>query len=356
MNGAWITLQDIHEAQDHDIIMSWMKSLFQMTADEGFDISKHINKLLGWYEQIILANDPEFPITDTMFKSIITNSLPSSWHMFTKPYVRRRMGIAQIDYEMRIPASKLIGIIKEEYDRRQNKFGNHENSPAIANTLKTKSKGFSKFNLQQRIGKPSLMHRIDFKSKWCNRCKSTTHNTDDCRHTGTTPCDYCGKYGHNVYQCRKRKFDHQPPQSNKKPKREVSNAGEEIVAIVSTASDDIDMDDTNDQITFDPSEKGQNFNFDVPMSDMVTNDDRLIYYDWLADSATTSHVTNQCDTFINYERLTNKLVLGVGNNESHAIGRGTVELESYYNGQKFIIKLEDVLHIPDTRNSLISLG
>ena len=68
---------------------------------------------------------------------------------------------------------------------------------------------------------------------------------------------------------------------------------------------------------------------------MSTNDDRLIYYDWLADSATTSHVTNQRDAFINYEPLTNKLVLGVGNNETHAIGRGTVELESNFNGQKF---------------------
>ena len=132
--------------------------------------------------------------------------------------------------------------------------------------------------------------------------------------------------------------------------------GEEVVVIVSMARDDIDMDDMNDQITFDPSKKDQNFNFDVPMSDMVANDDRLIYYDWLADSATTSHVTNQHDAFINYERLTNKLVLGIGNNEAHAIGQGTVELESDYNGQKFIIKLEDVLHIPETRNSLISLG
>jgi len=37
----------------------------------------------------ILANDPEFSVTDTMFKSIITNSLLPSWHAFTKPYVRR---------------------------------------------------------------------------------------------------------------------------------------------------------------------------------------------------------------------------------------------------------------------------
>ena len=49
-NSAWIALQDIHEAQDHDTITSWMKSLFQTVADEGSDIPKHINKLLGWYE------------------------------------------------------------------------------------------------------------------------------------------------------------------------------------------------------------------------------------------------------------------------------------------------------------------
>ena len=97
-----------------------MKSLFQTVADEGSDISKHINKLLGWYKRIILANDPEFSITNTMFKSIITNSLPSSWHMFTKPYVQCHTGIVQINYEMHILASKLIGIIKEEYDHWQN--------------------------------------------------------------------------------------------------------------------------------------------------------------------------------------------------------------------------------------------
>ena len=62
-----------------------MKSLFQMAAEEGSNIPKHINKLLGWYEWII---DPEFMLTDSMFKSIITNSLPPSWHTFTTPYVK----------------------------------------------------------------------------------------------------------------------------------------------------------------------------------------------------------------------------------------------------------------------------
>ena len=86
-NSAWNALLDIHEAQDHDTITSWMKSLFQTVAEEGSDIPKHVNKLLEWYKRIILANDPEFLVTNTMFKSIITNSLPPSWHTFTKPYV-----------------------------------------------------------------------------------------------------------------------------------------------------------------------------------------------------------------------------------------------------------------------------
>ncbi len=163
-NSAWNALLDIHEAQDHDTITSWMKSLFQTVAEEGSDIPKHINKLLGWYERIILANDPEFPVTDSMFKSIITNSLPTSWHTFTTPYVRRRTGIPEIDWESRMPASKLIGIIKEEYDRQQSK------SPAIVNALKFKSKGFAKPTLQQRIGKPPLQQRMNFnfKPRWCN--------------------------------------------------------------------------------------------------------------------------------------------------------------------------------------------
>ena len=92
-----------------------MKSLFQTIAEEEADIPKHVNKLLGWYERIMLVDDPEFQVTDTMFKSIITNSLPPSWHMFTKPYVHCQTGIPEIDYKTCIPASKLIGIVKEEY-------------------------------------------------------------------------------------------------------------------------------------------------------------------------------------------------------------------------------------------------
>jgi len=68
---------------------------------------------------------------------------------------------------------------------------------------------------------------------------------------------------------------------------------EDAIEIVSTARDDMDMDQLINQKTFDTSDQDKYINFDVPVSDMSTNDDRFIYYDWLADSATRSHVTNQ---------------------------------------------------------------
>ena len=75
-NAAWTSITDVHETQDHNTITSWLKSLFQTIAEEGTDILKHVGKLLGWYEQIKVADDPKIQITDMLFKSIITNSYP----------------------------------------------------------------------------------------------------------------------------------------------------------------------------------------------------------------------------------------------------------------------------------------
>ena len=85
-------------------------------------------------------------------------------------------------------------------------------------------------------------------------------------------------------------------------------------------------------------------------------DERLIYYNWLADSATTSHVSNAREMFTNFQLLQKAAVTGVGNTSAQAEGRGTIELESEINGQKFIIKLNDVLYIPLNKQNLLSLG
>ena len=82
------------------------------------------------------------------------------------------------------------------------------------------------------------------------------------------PCGYCGKYGHIIQQCHKRKFEQPSSQLlNKKFKQEVSNVGEEdAIEIVSTARDDMDMDQLINQKTFDTSDQDKycsiSFNLD----------------------------------------------------------------------------------------------
>ena len=52
-----------------------------------------------------------------------------------------------------------------------------------------------------------------------------------------------------------------------------------------------------------------NFDINVPSYE---NDEHLIYYNCLADSATMSHVLNWCDAFMTYKPTKNTLIGSVG--------------------------------------------
>ena len=74
-------------------------------------------------------------------------------------------------------------------------------------------------------------------------------------------------------------------------------------------------------IAFDDSEEGQFFNFDkfnVNISSELNPP--LLYYDWLGDSAMTSHVSNRCEAFKTFHPLTGTTVSGVGNVKTKAKG------------------------------------
>ena len=108
---------------------------------------------------------------------------------------------------------------------------------------------------------------------------------------------------------------------------------------------------------FNSSDMGQNFNFDEYNSTSMNGIDKhIIYYDWLADSGTTLHVSNKCEAFKTYTPLKATTVAGVGNVKAKVEGRGTVELELHCNSHKYILWLENVLYIPTNHNNLISLG
>jgi hypothetical protein len=135
----------------------------------------------------------------------------------------------------------------------------------------------------------------------------------------------------------------------KQKKDEEMNEGAETVEV---------MFNIEEQLKFDnPSDEGQHFNIDTYSAcNMNGINERVAYYNWLADSATTSHITNRRDAFTTYQLILDTSVVGVGNAKVIAEGRGTIELESNYNGHKYIICLKEVLYIPSNHNNLISLG
>jgi transposase InsO family protein len=90
--------------------------------------------------------------------------------------------------------------------------------------------------------------------------------------------------------------------------------------------------------------------------DSYANDKRASLYEWLADSATTSHVANRHEFFTEYMLQSGASVSGVGNTTIRVEGRGTVILESEYDGYQHVLRLQNVLHIPTNKNNLISLG
>ena len=110
-----------------------------------------------------------------------------------------------------------------------------------------------------------------------------------------------------------------------------------------------------EEITFQADEEHYNFNtFNAWNIDV--NDHQLMYYDWLANTATMSHITHQREAFTNYTPMGNSSVTGVGGKEALIMGHRTVELSSTCNGTEYILCLENVLHVPGMQNNLILLG
>jgi len=96
-------------------------------------------------------------------------------------------------------------------------------------------------------------------------------------------------------------------------------------------------------------------NFDhVPSPTEI--DLRLIYYEWLADSGATSHITHRRDAFDTYQSISAVPIAGVGGAKAHAIGRGNIKLKSECDGHTYILELTNVLHVPKNKNNLLSLG
>jgi transposase InsO family protein len=234
-------------------------------------------------------------------------------------------------------SQEFIGAIKEEYLRRKSRTGTTTDQAYYAKTVNKNRP------LADRIHNPNKPTEVVQSSSGCKNCGYKGHTTDNCRWLGQQKCDKCGWFGTEDHDCQKRiqkrKADKEKWRVAKKVRKEQVNQVMEDEAIVFTAE-----------------EQAGACNFDTYNSlDIEGNDERLLFYDWLADSATTSHVTNMREAFTSFQSLV-KPVSGVGNAKAQAEGKGTVKIQTKVNGKQFLLVLEDVLYIPSNPQNLISLG
>jgi transposase InsO family protein len=78
--------------------------------------------------------------------------------------------------------------------------------------------------------------------------------------------------------------------------------------------------------------------------------------DWIADSGTSSHISNSRDLFIDFTPLANHTITGLGEHKVMAIGKGTVKLDFKVDGNYVTNVLKDVLYTPEAANSLLSIS
>ena len=64
---------------------------------------------------------------------------------------------------------------------------------------------------------------------------------------------------------------------------------------------------------------------------------------------------HQREAFTDYTPMGNSSVTGVSRKEALIMGHRAVELKSTCNGAKYILHLENVLHVPGMQNNLILL-
>ena len=120
-NEMWMALCVIHEVSGHQTAIALQRALFRTLADEGDDVIKHLTKLKKLWERLISFGIQEFNLSDVLFKGIITSSLPLSWDIFTKPYVRILEGQdpEKLNNKKKMSSQMFIGVIKMEYLRRK---------------------------------------------------------------------------------------------------------------------------------------------------------------------------------------------------------------------------------------------
>ena len=160
----------------------------------------------------------------------------------------------------------------------------------------------------------------------CGHCDLHNHEMKDCKFLGQSKCGICNWFGHSTEDCYFKKakdLKHKGEKEDRKGKKKKKKTKEEM-----NQGEEVEEEDEDEHITFSINESLKITFDESDVNNSSEYNPCLIYYDWLGDSATTSHVCNRHEAFKTFYPLTDTTVSGVGNVKTEAKGQGTVELKS----------------------------
>jgi hypothetical protein len=296
--------------------------LYEIRAGETDKFLKHLD-ILKLY-QVCLNKFPntEFQVYDMRFKSIISASLLPFGQYFVIPYNANANDLNDPDPKRRMTANAFIGLLHIQYKICVNRInhGNNENKISSTHLVTTQMNASSSKSLAAQIAdtKSNMKPYHDF-------CKHAGHWTGRCQKNPANKCYNCRKLGHHARDCWVNKKD--------KDKDEDKTKGKETAR-----NDDKNKDQSNiieKQVTFVIDREAYNFHtYEVYNAGAIN--DHLIYYDWLADNATTSHMFCERDAFTTYIPQRNISITVVGEKEAMIAGCRTVNLILTCNSHKYL--------------------
>ena len=325
----WDNVCDKHETYNSQAISNLIRTLIKKQATESTNIVKHLDELEVL--QTTLANH-DLTLEDQVFNAIVIGTLPTSWDAYTSTIhgslhdrSSRRLHWSKKGFS----TVELISNLASEYERRiASAASNNDQTYQV-----TTSMNCNRFSRKRQ--------RDD--SDACRICHFDNHSTEECRwkKNGQGYCALCQKGGHWTNNCSGQENDSKGKGkgSNHKRKKHKGGGGNSANATQSTSTD-----------TQNTSCNVSNHVVTTQAANTSTG-----CYDWLADSATTSHIACDAQQFSVY-RTIDETITGVGNTHVSAIGRGTVKMITHIDGNKHEIILNDVLHIPTATDALFSVG
>jgi gag-polypeptide of LTR copia-type/Zinc knuckle len=273
----YTALYSTHESKANQSVNQILTLLNNTKASETDNIPDHLDTLKTYRDRLNNFGNKNFHMSDDHFKAIVSASLPESWQTFVEPYGGNVEDEEDTDPKRTMPADNFIGLIREQYSIRQMR-----KNGANGETYSAK---FGKMTLNERIGE----HKKTSEGPTCKICKRKGHIAENCKKAAKFKCYNCGKYGHFARDCKSKKKD----RNKDKEKGGGGNSSKDIAENVNVMA----------EVAFVAAvDEGEYYNFDDVFG-TGNNDERLIYYDWMADNATSSHVSNRRGDFISYTPL-----------------------------------------------------